>query len=106
MFHRFLDITIEKREANIGTTLTDHNVWFYLVRFTCLPGIIDYVGDCAGGSLFNRRKQDSMADDQGLGPTVAGHEEVIAHQPTSMVTDEDPSNGGAVVRGRYISTRT
>ena len=42
-----------------------------------------------------------MADDQGLGPTVADHEEVIAHQPTSMMTDEDPNNGGGVVRNAF-----
>lgn len=76
------------------------------MRLTFLPGIVD-VGDTRdGGSLFNRDIQDIMADDQGLGPTVADHEEVIAHQPTSMVTDEDPSNGGAVVRCRYKSTCT
>lgn len=42
------------------------------------------------------------AEDQVVAPSVSENPEVLADQPTSMVTEEDPTTNGAPVRkGRY-----
>lgn len=42
-----------------------------------------------------------MSEEQVVGPTVAENEAVPGELPTSMVTDEDPSNGAPVRRRPY-----
>lgn len=37
------------------------------------------------------------AEEQVVAPSVSENPEVLADQPTSMVTDEDPANHGAPV---------
>lgn len=37
------------------------------------------------------------AEEQVVAPSVSENPEVLADQPTSMVTDEDPANNGAPV---------
>lgn len=45
------------------------------------------------------------AEEQVVAPSVSENPEVLADQPTSMVTDEDPTTNGAPVRWDGIDRR-